>query len=161
MFQKKKISLILVSGGIGLRMGATTPKQYLPLGGVPIALHSFHLFSNMEEIDELVVVCEEKYQSLFTSSKPLFFAPPGKRRQDSVAQGAALTSQNTDLLIVHDAVRPFVKKDEVLALLEKALSIGAAALASPCTSTIKEVDENYLVQKTLDRTKIWAIQTPQ
>ena len=154
--------MILAAGGIGSRMGASTPKQYLPLSGKPIALHSFELFCEMDEIDEIIVVCDDEFRPLFSSTrKPILFAKPGKRRQDSIFNGLCAAFKNASIICTHDAARPFVERNEIRTLLEKTLEIGAATLASPAICTIKQCHEDRIVEKTLDRTKLWEIQTPQ
>ena len=155
------ISLILLAGGRGSRMGAPSPKQFLLLGGKPIARHSFDLFVSMGEISELVVVCEPSYQEIFSDpQKPLAFASPGARRQDSVYNGLLKCDPKSDLILIHDSARPFVKREELLSLIEAGLRMGAATLAAPVTSTIKQC-EARIVEKTLDRKSLWEIQTPQ
>jgi 2-C-methyl-D-erythritol 4-phosphate cytidylyltransferase len=154
--------MILAAGGIGSRMGAPIPKQFLPLSGKPIALHSFDLFCQMDEIDEIVVVCEPEFRPLFTSTtKPILFASPGKRRQDSIFNGFCAASKKAALVCAHDSARPFVEKKEILVLLEKALEVGAATLAAPVINTIKECRFDHTVERTLDRSRLWEIQTPQ
>jgi 2-C-methyl-D-erythritol 4-phosphate cytidylyltransferase len=162
LFKENFITLILVAGGSGSRIGSLIPKQFLPLAGKPIALHSFDLFCEMEEIDEIVVVCAPEFRSLFScKSKPLFFADPGRRRQDSIFSGFWKTSKQASIVCTHDAARPFIEKKAVLSLLEETLKTGAATLGSPVVCTIKECSPNRCVAKTLDRSKLWEIQTPQ
>jgi len=116
----------------------------------------------MGEIDEIVVVCAPQFRSLFSSSlKPIHFADPGKRRQDSIFHGFSVASKQASIVSTHDSARPFVQKNEILSLLEKAIEIGAATLAVPVNCTIKECRQNRLVAKTLDRSSLWEIQTPQ
>ena len=83
--EKDSVSLVLLAGGVGKRMGADMPKQYLPLLGTPIALYSLKKFAEMEEVGEIVVVCDPSYRDVFEEcevSKPVVFALPGKERQD-------------------------------------------------------------------------------
>lgn len=138
-------------------MNVPIPKQYLSLNGKPIALHSFDRFLKIPEIVEIVVVCEPEYQHFFSPS-PLF-ARPGARRQDSVYSGLLKTSQ--EIILIHDSARPFFEAESIPFLLEAVNKTGAAALASPIVSTVKECDLNQIVEKTLDRSKLWEIQTPQ
>jgi 2-C-methyl-D-erythritol 4-phosphate cytidylyltransferase len=143
-------------------MGGPTPKQYLPLSSKPIVLHSFELFCQMEEIDEIVVVCEQECRSLFVSSgKRILFADPGKSRQLSIFSGFSKTSKEAAIICTHDAARPFVEKKDVIALLEKTVEVGAASLAAPIFCTVKQANEALFVEKTLERAKLWEIQTPQ
>jgi len=161
-------TLILLAGGVGKRMGAPMPKQYLPLHGKPIALHSFQTFLELSFIKEVVVVCEEEYRDIFRghhqkleSSTPLTFASPGKERQDSVFNGLALVSEDTMLVCIHDSARPLITCKEITSVVEDAAAHGAAVLGVSCKPTIKEVDVHGFVLKTLDRSKLWEMQTPQ
>jgi 2-C-methyl-D-erythritol 4-phosphate cytidylyltransferase len=154
--------MILAAGGVGSRMGASIPKQYLFLSDKPIALHSFELFCQMEEFDEIIVVCEPQFRSLFSyADKPIFFADPGKRRQDSIFSGFCAASKRASIVCTHDSARPFVEKKEILALLDQALEFGAATLGAPVLSTIKKCRSNRIAEATLDRSSLWEIQTPQ
>ncbi len=143
-------------------MGSPIPKQFLPLGGKPVALHSFDLFLSLSEISEIIVVCAPPYQHYFTSSTtPLRFALPGLRRQDSVYHGLKACHPNSKLIMIHDAARPFVEKKNILDLICAADRTGAAALATPASSTIKICTPQKIVQQTLERSTLWQMQTPQ
>lgn len=150
-------TLILLAGGTGSRMGTLVPKQYLLLKQKPIALYSFDLFRASPEIDEIVVVCEPIYQHFFSGS--VIFAKPGPRRQDSVYSGLLKSTQ--EIILTHDAVRPFIEKNYLIPLLEAVRRTGAAALGTPVTSTVKQCRADHIVEKTLDRSHLWEIQTPQ
>lgn len=151
------ITLIFLAGGTGSRIGARVPKQYLPLEGKPLALHSFDILRRVPEITEIIIVCEPEHQSYFTY--PVLFATPGPRRQDSVYSGLMKSSQ--EIIFIHDSARPFVEAKYIPPLLEAVRTSGAAALAIPATNTIKECTSNHHVEKTLDRTRLWEMQTPQ
>ena len=153
----KTISLILLAGGSGTRMNSDVPKTFLPLRGKPMILHSFDLFLSMKEIDEIIVVCPKEHQSIFPVGT--FFAPPGKNRQDSVQNGVLKTSG--DVLLIHDGARPLITKEDVLKLLEEGMPANAAALGVPIKNTIKQVSTNKHVEKTLDRTVLYEMFTPQ
>lgn len=157
------ISVILVAGGKGLRMGTPTPKQYLPLAGKPVVLHSFALFAALPSVHEIIVVCEEQFQHYFPNpSHPIVhFALPGARRQDSVWNGLCEVSPESDLLCIHDSARPLLRIEDCLAVLEAGLLHGAAVLATPVKYTIKSGTPDNFVQKTLERSTLWDIQTPQ
>jgi len=152
----KTVSLILLAGGLGIRMSSDVPKTFLPLKGKPLVLHSFELFSKMSEIHQIVVVCPEDFRHLFP--KATTFATPGKTRQDSVQSGFQKTKG--EILLIHDGARPFVSKKDVLKLLCEGASTGAATLGSPVKNTIKQV-KSSLVEKTLDRSALYDIYTPQ
>lgn len=155
------VSAILLAGGIGTRMQSEKPKQYLQLADKPLALHSFDLFASMPQIDEIIVVCDPTYQTLFKAPKKVKFALPGARRQDSVYNGFQLISEASTLVCIHDTARPFITQ----AIIEKALAAatqhGAAVVGVPLKFTIKEIEQDQLVKSTPDRSRYWEVQTPQ
>lgn len=157
------LSVILVAGGQGTRMGAPIPKQYLPLNGQPLILHSFSLFAEMPEVQEIIVVCEETYHSLFPCLEHprVLFAAPGSRRQDSVWNGLCKIAPESQLLCIHDSARPLLTAEDCRAVLEEGKRHGAAVLATPVKYTIKSSTPGGFVQRTLDRANLWDIQTPQ
>nr|BAF98292.1 2-C-methyl-D-erythritol 4-phosphate cytidylyltransferase [Hevea brasiliensis] len=164
--KEKSVSVILLAGGKGKRMGASMPKQYLPLLGQPIALYSFYTFSKMIEVKEIVVVCDPSYQDIFEDAKEninvdLKFALPGKERQDSVYSGLQEVDLNSELVCVHDSARPLVSSADVKKVIEDAWINGAAVLGVPAKATIKEANSESFVVRTLDRKTLWEMQTPQ
>ncbi|XP_016194944.2 2-C-methyl-D-erythritol 4-phosphate cytidylyltransferase, chloroplastic-like [Arachis ipaensis] len=103
--KEKSVSVVLLAGGQGKRMGANMPKQYLPLLGQPIALYSFYTFSRMVEVKEIIVVCDPSYKDIFEDAKmndkvELKFALPGKERQDSVYNGLQAVDSNSQLVCI-------------------------------------------------------------
>lgn len=164
--RSKSVSVILLAGGKGKRMGASMPKQYLPLLGQPIALYSFNTFSNMEEVKEIIVVCDPSYKDIFEDAKgntnvDLKFALPGKERQDSVYSGLQEADLESELVCVHDSARPLLLSKDVKKVLQDGWLNGAAVLGVPVKATIKEADNKSYVVKTLDRKTLWEMQTPQ
>ncbi|CAA0810944.1 2-C-methyl-D-erythritol 4-phosphate cytidylyltransferase- chloroplastic [Striga hermonthica] len=164
--KEKSVSVILLAGGKGKRMGASMPKQYLPLLGQPIALYSFYTFSKMPEVKEIVVVCDPSYQDIFEDAKQnilvtLKFALPGKERQDSVYSGLEAVDPNSELVCIHDSARPLVLAGDIAKVLQDGSRIGAAVLGVPAKATIKEANTESFVVKTLDRKTLWEMQTPQ
>ncbi|CAI8615858.1 unnamed protein product [Vicia faba] len=164
--KERSVSVVLLAGGKGKRMGATMPKQYLPLLGQPIALYSFLTFSRMPEVKEIVVVCDPSYRDIFEDVKgncqaELKFALPGKERQDSVYNGFQVIDSNSELVCVHDSARPLVLQGDVNKVLKDGLLNGAAVLGVPSKATIKEANADSFVVRTLDRKTLWEMQTPQ
>ncbi|KAK4402042.1 2-C-methyl-D-erythritol 4-phosphate cytidylyltransferase, chloroplastic [Sesamum angolense] len=164
--KEKSVSVILLAGGKGKRMGASMPKQYLPLLGQPIALYSFYTFSKMPEVKEIVVVCDPSYQDIFEDAKEnihidMKFALPGKERQDSVYSGLEAIDSNSELVCIHDSARPLVLAGDVAKVLKDGQRVGAAVLGVPAKATIKEANSDSFVVKTLDRKTLWEMQTPQ
>ncbi|XP_027329419.1 2-C-methyl-D-erythritol 4-phosphate cytidylyltransferase, chloroplastic isoform X3 [Abrus precatorius] len=167
--RERSVSVVLLAGGKGKRMGANMPKQYLPLLGQPIALFSFYTFSHMVEVKEIIVVCDPTYKDIFEDAQgndqaELKFALPGKERQDSVYSGlqeCAAVDSNSELVCIHDSARPLVLSGDVKKVLKDGLLNGAAVLGVPVKATIKEANSESFVVRTLDRKTLWEMQTPQ
>lgn len=164
--KEKSVSVILLAGGKGKRMGASMPKQYLPLLSQPIALYSFYTFSRMAEVKEIIVVCDPSYRDVFEDSKhkiqtELKFTLPGKERQDSVYSGLQAIDLTSELVCIHDSARPLVSSGDVEKVLKDGWLNGAAVLGVPVKATIKEANSESFVVRTLDRRTLWEMQTPQ
>ncbi|KAJ7946510.1 2-C-methyl-D-erythritol 4-phosphate cytidylyltransferase [Quillaja saponaria] len=164
--KEKSVSVILLAGGKGKRMGASMPKQYLPLLGQPIALHSFYIFSEMFEVKEITVVCDPSYKEIFEDAKEniqveLKFTEPGKERQNSVYSGLQAVDLNSELVCIHDSARPLVTSGDVEKVLKDGLLNRAAVLGVPVKATIKEANTDSFVVRTLDGKAFWEMQTPQ
>jgi 2-C-methyl-D-erythritol 4-phosphate cytidylyltransferase len=166
-----KVAAIIPAAGVGRRMQQNLPKQYLTLGGKPILANTLAVFENLPEITEITVVaqpaaldfCQNQVISPFGFKKVLRLVPGGKERQDSVYNALkVLHRQNDwDLILVHDGVRPFVTPEEVRRVIRAAGKHGAAILALPAQDTVKKVNREGRIQKTLNRQDIWLAQTPQ
>lgn len=158
------ISVIIVAGGVGTRMKASIPKQFLMLRGKAMAVYSFELFLSLPYVAEVVVVCDPSYRSIFhtqNTSIPVHFALPGEHRQDSVFNGMQMLSRSNTLVCIHDAARPMVTKQIVERVVDAAQKYGAAAAGMPVKATIKVCDNNQMVLNTPDRSTLWEMQTPQ
>ncbi|GMH41058.1 hypothetical protein BSKO_08968 [Bryopsis sp. KO-2023] len=162
------VCMILLAGGVGKRMGAKIPKQYLELNGRPIATYSLETFAKMREVGEIVIVCEESWRYVFEEAMtslridiPFKWASPGAERQDSVFNGLQEVSAGCEMVGVHDSARPLVQPDDLSRCMVDGWNVGAAVLAVRVKETVKEVAENMDVIQTLDRSKLWAVQTPQ
>lgn len=163
-----KLGVIIVAAGKGSRMGTAESKQYLQLGQKPILVHTLQLFQNIHEVNEIILVvggndverCTGYVQS-YALSKVTHVLAGGAERQDSVRRGLEALEQDTDWILVHDGVRPFVSREHVFDCLSKAKEQDAAVLAVPVKDTIKVVDSAKRIQSTPDRRSLWAIQTPQ
>ena len=162
--EPSSVTLVLLAGGVGKRMGANMPKQYLPLLDVPIAVYSLRKFATMEEVGEIVVVCNEDYDEVFTKEKiekPISIARPGVERQDSVFNGISKARKEAKLLAIHDSARPLTDLDDARRCFEDGAKHGAAVLAVKCKATIKQANKDGSIDKTLDRNLLWEMQTPQ
>ena len=162
-----KASAILLSGGKGIRMSLDTPKQYLSLEGLPIAFHSFSKILASPLVRDVTVVCESNWQPLFLefalkhSDKKIEFASPGIRRQDSLYSGLSSLKDPCELILIHDAARPFITLQDIEKIVAAGHQFGAAALSIPVTSTMREVDTHYFAIKTPKREDLREILTPQ
>lgn len=155
-----KTSVILLAGGKGVRMGGPLPKQFLPLQQKAIALHSLEVLLQLEEVEEVIVVCDPDYHHFF-SGLPVQFALPGELRQDSLYNGLRCVHPQAQWVCTHDAARPFITQNMVKMLFAAGKQVGAASLATPSKNTLKEACMEAHVKRTLDRSQIWEIQTPQ
>lgn len=154
-----RISVIILAGGTGSRMKEKLPKQLLFLCGKRILHYSVELFLSFQDIQQVIVVLDSDYHQ--HCPFPVQFAEPGLKRQNSVANGLKKVSQDTEYVLVHDAARPLVKKNDIEQLLLAGKMHGAASLAVPIKTTIKQIKTDEFVAKTLNRDLIWEIQTPQ
>lgn len=159
------LSVILLAGGAGTRMHSAIPKQYHPLNGKLVVLHSLEVFLSIPEVDEIVIVCDLEYESSFSpifSNKNICFARPGIRRQDSVFSGLqTLNADVNQLVCIHDSARPVINANIVKSVAKAAEISHAAVVGVPIKSTIKVCDHNQFVTSTPDRASLWEVQTPQ
>ena len=161
-----KIAAIVLAGGRGTRSGGDLPKQYKELQGEPVILPSLRLFLEHPQVSLVQPVIHPDDQDRFAKATSGLDLPApvmgGATRQDSVRAGLqALEPLEPDFVLVHDSARPFA----TLALVDRALAAvkasGAAIPALPVTDTVKEVDAQERVRRTIDRTTLRLIQTPQ
>lgn len=149
-------------------MGPNIDKLFLELDGAPVALHTWRRLEECADIDEVLIVCragmEEAFRELATNTgmaKPFRFAQGGPERQDSVWNGLAALYDATEIVAIQDAARPCTPPALISATIAAARETGAAVAAHPITDTVKESMDARTVNRTLDRSKLWAVQTPQ
>lgn len=159
---------IIVAAGQGTRMGSRVDKLFLELDGCPIVAHTWRRFEEAECISQIILVVREGMQAAFTAlaqkyqfQKPFQLVPGGKERQDSVWNGLLALSPQTDIVAIQDAARPCTNQALIAATVAAAREIGAAVAAQAVTDTIKESRDGKLIERTLDRSRLWAVQTPQ
>ncbi|MCK9484202.1 MAG: 2-C-methyl-D-erythritol 4-phosphate cytidylyltransferase [Candidatus Marinimicrobia bacterium] len=166
MAESTSTSAIIVAAGIGRRMGTPSPKQFLILAGKPLLAYSIESILKIDDLRELIVVVADQIKTpelkacLPPSTIPIKIVEGGKRRQDSVFNGLQALDPLTQIVIVHDGVRPFFQAELVRQAIGLCTNYDGAILASPAVDTMKEVSANRIL-KTLDRYKIWHGQTPQ
>jgi len=148
-----KRSVILLAGGEGSRFG--TKKQYIPLGGKPLYMHSLEKVLDLFE-EVILVLPEEDLQKIKVPPKVKKVAG-GKERQDSVLEG--ILEAEGDIVIIHDCARPFASRELFLKVSELGDFEGKIC-ALPVRDTLKQVSEGMVI-KTIDRTGLWHSQTPQ
>jgi 2-C-methyl-D-erythritol 4-phosphate cytidylyltransferase len=161
------MEMIVVAAGRGSRMGSEIKKQYLPLAGAPVLVRTLQTLTACPLVDRVVlVVSPEDVEHVHDMvgehgiEKIGAIVGGGRERQDSVWQGLRALLPNCTHVAVHDAARPLVSQDEIIAVIEAARDGGAATLGVPVKDTIKRVAEG-LVSETLERASLWAVHTPQ
>jgi len=159
-------SAILVAAGKGTRMGAD--KLFLELAGRPVIAHTWQRFNDAQCIGEIIVVVAEGRQKEFETvaakfrfQKPFRVVAGGAERQDSVWNGLEAVSSETKIVAIHDAARPCVSEPLIAATIAAAEKSGAAVAAQVITDTIKESGDGKTILRTMDRSKLWSVQTPQ
>jgi 2-C-methyl-D-erythritol 4-phosphate cytidylyltransferase len=159
---------IVVAAGTGSRIGGELPKQFLPLGGEPMAVHCLALFERSALIDEVILVVNEDYLSYASQAivdeyhfhKIRKITCGGKTRQESVLAGLSACPAGIDLVAIHDAARPFLTNELFEQVMSRASGTGAAILAVQTKDSVKAVDKG-IITKSLKRDTIWLAQTPQ
>src|SRR5580692_4947 len=174
------VSAIIAAGGRGQRLGGARPKQLLSIGGRPMLERTVSAFLTHPSIDEVIVALAADLAAappdyLLGSAKPLCVVAGGARRQDSVANAFRAVSQRADIVVVHDAARPFVRGDLIERTIAAAAESGAALAALPARDTVKRgvrrpqgpaggpdaMTGLLVVGETLPRETIFLAQTPQ
>jgi len=169
MLANKKIGVIIPAAGRGKRMGGSQSKQFLELAGKPIIIHTLSHFESSDIVDVIVVGIDpnniNKLKRLireYELKKVKQVVLGGEERQDTVFRGLlALKSEEVDIVIVHDAVRPFITQKDIVSVTEAASEHGGAIVAVQPKDTVKVCVKDFVVHKTLSRENIWIAQTPQ
>jgi 2-C-methyl-D-erythritol 4-phosphate cytidylyltransferase len=168
------ITAILPAAGLGTRMGNETPKQFLELDGVPIVILSLRRIASCPLISEIILATRpENIERLNARIREEKFAQPvrviagGDSRQTSVHEALKQVSPETKIVVVHDAVRPFVTVEHIARVIEEAQHCKAAILGIPAMDTVKEVkrgslpEDVALITATIPRERLVLAQTPQ
>ena len=169
-----RIAAIVPAAGQGTRMGAETPKQFLELDGLPIVIFTLRRLAACEAITEFFIATRaEDLASLEARiaqeklGRPARVVRGGDTRQDSVGGALAQVARDTEIVLVHDAVRPFVTREQTERVIAEARARGAAILGMPAIDTVKEVkraslpQDVALITATIPRERIVLAQTPQ
>lgn len=163
-----KTTALIVAAGRGARMGPGVDKLFLSVAGAPVIAHTWRRWDTCSLVDELLFVVrpgwEDAFHELATDHgfrKPYRLTQGGAERQDSVAHGLAALTPETDWVAIHDGARPCTTAVTVERCLEAARRTGAAVAAQRAVDTIKESDGQNQIARHLERSRLWAVQTPQ
>jgi 2-C-methyl-D-erythritol 4-phosphate cytidylyltransferase len=169
-----RIAAILPAAGLGTRMGAGTPKQFLELGGEPLVIFTLRRLAASAAITDFILATRgeeltslEDRVSKARLGRPARVVHGGDTRQQSVANALAQVAPETEIVLVHDAVRPFVTPAQIDRLIAEARTRGAAILGIPAIDTVKEVkraslpEDVALITSTIPRERVVLAQTPQ
>ncbi len=162
------ISAIIVAAGRGTRMGPDIDKLFLEVAGRPVIAHTWATFDTAQLIDEVVLVVraglEPAFQEIAATlglKKPFRLTVGGAERQDSVWNGLQAVSTNAEVVAIHDGARPCASQELIANVINAARETGAAVAAQRVTDTLKQSDDGSTIARTIDRAKLWSVQTPQ
>ena len=173
---KEIVYAIVLAAGKGSRMGASINKQFLEIGGIPVIARTLMAFEKSVLIDGIVLVCSSDEENAmrdicvtYDIKKIAGFVNGGDLRKDS-SQNALMFVENhlvkpehksDTIVLIHDGARPFVSQEIIQRAVESVRLHGSGVCATRVKDTIKECSDKFAVEKTLDRAKLWAVQTPQ
>lgn len=167
--QAPQVVALVPAAGRGLRMGGSVPKQFLSLGGEPLIVQSLRTLQAASTVDQIILAvpsadidyCEKEIVSRHRFTKVTKVVAGGAERQDSVRHALAEVPAGTEIVLVHDAVRPFMTQRMIDEVVASARKHGAAIVALPMRDTVKQVRPDGVIERTVDRTPLWLAQTPQ
>jgi len=150
-------------------MGGSTPKQFLALAGLPILVHTLKALAASELITDIVLAVPDAEREYVRHEivakhgiqKVRAVVAGGEERQDSVRLALEAADPASRLVLVHDAVRPFISLDMIKRVLDAASAHGAAIIGIPVRDTLKQVGQERMIERTMDRASLWQAQTPQ
>ncbi len=162
---------LILAGGVGSRMGADRPKQYLIAGGKPIIAYALKIFEKHEEIGRIVLVADDAWKDYIQEwiakeeiKKPVSFAQPGRTRQHSIYNGlkcCADFANEEDVVIIHDAARPLVSDKIISDCIEGAREKGGSMPVIPVKDTVYRSEDGNVISNLLNRSEIFAGQAPE
>jgi len=158
----RDVAVLIPAGGVGARLGRRTPKQFLSVGGEAILEATVRHFRRHPRLAAIVVAAPAAHimRARRLLGAGVTVVPGGATRQDSVRLALDATPHGARVILVHDAVRPFITRALVDAVLAAARADGAAICALPVAETVKRVRDG-VVEATVDRAGLWTVQTPQ
>lgn len=175
-----KVIVIIPAAGLGTRMGSVSAtaqgkapsKQFLTIAGAPILVHTLRKFEDTPQVHEIVMAMRPQEGEGFLADlakhgfkKPIRVVEGGEHRQQSVANALrAVQAADDDIVLVHDAVRPFVDHETIVGVIEAVKKYGAAIAGMPAVDTIKQVErtqDGAIIRATIPREVLVHAQTPQ
>ncbi|MDO5300914.1 MAG: 2-C-methyl-D-erythritol 4-phosphate cytidylyltransferase [Tissierellia bacterium] len=161
-------TVLIAAAGLGARMQLGKNKQFLEIDKVPMVIHTLEKFDSLDCVDHIILLIRREDRE---EMRGLLDAHPfqheiqlvlgGVERQDSIYNGLMAMPRETELVITHDGARPFVRRERILEILAAAEEYGACCLVSPMIDTVKISDDGIWSRLTPDRSKLFAVQTPQ
>lgn len=162
------VSAVVLAAGRGLRFRTKIQKPLIEINAKPLIIYCLNTLSRYPDIKDIILVVNlENFKDIVNKIRQYRIRKikdvilGGQRRQDSVMNGLAVISPKTDLVLIHDGVRPFIERADVSSLIQQSKRYGVAILGVPVKATIKSIREKFIVEKTLNRNNLWEIQTPQ
>jgi len=156
-----RIAVVIPAGGVGARFGSRIPKQFLTIQRVPLVTKTVSWFARYPAVTAIAVSAPEAHVARTRRAlSALVVVAGGPTRQDSVWLAMQAVPDDAEIIVVHDAVRPLITRDLIASVVRAAAEHGAAICALPISETVKRV-RNDVVEATLDRSELWAVQTPQ
>ncbi len=164
----RMVAAVIVAAGQGKRFGPDADKLFLEVAGYPVVAHTWLRFDRCKVIHEVVLVIRSGMESAFQeiggtlkTTKPWRLVPGGEERQDSVWNGISAVSEGVEIVAIQDGARPCTSLEVIEATVLAARESGAAVAAQRVTDTIKESGDGVIIDRTVDRSRLWAVQTPQ
>lgn len=159
--------VVIPAAGQGKRMNAGKNKQFIKINNVPVIIHTLNVFEQDDHCRGIILVVNENEIEIFNElikqyhiRKIQEIVKGGLERQNSVYNGLKRLKEEGQIVLIHDGARPFIKKPIIHELVKKANEFDCAIVAVPVKDTIKSV-YNDVVEKTMERSSLWSIQTPQ
>ena len=164
-----KVTAIIPAAGKGKRMLHSVPKHFIRLEDKPVLAYTLDVFERCPDVNQVLVVsrsgeenyCLKEVVEKYGYKKVLKIVIGGDRRQDSVYNGIKELDEDTDIVLVHDGVRPFVSQNTLSEAIKLAIFADGVVTAVPVKDTIKYVGDDGIIRATPDRSSLWHAQTPQ
>jgi 2-C-methyl-D-erythritol 4-phosphate cytidylyltransferase len=169
MKKSEYVSVIIVAAGQGTRMNMDKKKQYIKINGETVLSRTIRAFEESELVDEIILVvngdeifyCKNEIIDAKGYAKVSSIVAGGHDRQESVFNGLKEVGRDKGIVLIHDGARPFIDNDTIENCIEGAIDFEAVCAAVPVKDTVKTADKDGFIAFTLDRSILWAVQTPQ